>query len=244
MSKPSMSKTTSALLVLLLLIAKSSIVTAGPWEDGYAAYQRKDYTLAVEKWRVVAQTGKAEAQSLLGLMYFFGQGVKQDYPQAITWLRLAAAQGEAKAMYKLGAMHENGQGFTQDNVRAAIWYTMAAKQGHPQANDALKLVSAWRKPASSAPIRTVNQYSVPELYRNADSAIARVLWIVGVIRRRIGYPFNLREPVRLDAAFFQHCTGRLSPLRGQRPVVAAIFTCKCNTVGMATHTELIVSRRQ
>ncbi|NBT54349.1 MAG: sel1 repeat family protein [Betaproteobacteria bacterium] len=172
MSKPSMSKTTSALLVLLLLIAKSSIVTAGPWEDGYAAYQRKDYTLAVEKWRVVAQTGKAEAQSLLGLMYFFGQGVKQDYPQAITWLRLAAAQGEAKAMYKLGAMHENGQGFTQDNVRAAIWYTMAAKQGHPQANDALKLVSAGLSPKDSALASRLAQTCIKRAYKDCESVFS------------------------------------------------------------------------
>ena len=167
-----MPKSTSALLVLLLLIAKPSIVIAGPWEDGYAAYQRKDYTAAVEKWRLVAQTGKAEAQSLLGLMYFFGQGVKQDYPQAITWLRLAAAQGEAKAMYKLGAMHENGQGFTQDNVRAAIWFTMAAKQGHPEASDALKLVSANLSPKDSALASRLAQTCIKRAYKACESVFS------------------------------------------------------------------------
>ena len=172
MSKLSMLKSTSALFVLLLLIAKPSIVIAGPWEDGYAAYQRKDYTAAVEKWRLVAQTGKAEAQSLLGLMYFFGQGVKQDYPQAITWLRLAAAQGEAKAMYKLGAMHENGQGFTQDNVRAAIWFTMAAKQGHPEASDALKLVSANLSPKDSALASRLAQTCIKRAYKACESVFS------------------------------------------------------------------------
>ena len=167
-----MPKTISTLLVILLLMAKPSLAIAGPWEDGYAAYQRKDYTLAVEKWRLLAQTGKAEAQSLLGLMYFFGQGVKQDYPQAITWLRLAAAQGEAKAQFKLGAMHENGQGFTRDNMRAAIWYTLAAKQGHPQANDALQLVSAGLSPKESALASRLAQTCIKRAFKDCESVFS------------------------------------------------------------------------
>ena len=172
MPKPSMSKTISALFVLSLLIAKSSPVVAGPWEDGYAAYQRKDYTLAVEKWRVVAQTGKAEAQSLLGLMYFFGQGVKQDYPQAITWLRLAAAQGEGRAQFKLGAMHENGQGFTRDSVKAAIWYTMAAERGHPRASHALKLVSAGLSPKELALASRLAQTCIKRAFKDCESVVS------------------------------------------------------------------------
>ena len=167
-----MPKSTSALLVLLLLIAKPSIVIAGPWEDGYAAYQRKDYAVAVEKWRLVAQTGKAEAQSLLGLMYFFGQGVKQDYPQAITWLRMAAAQGEARAQFKLGALHENGQGFSKDSVVAATWYTMAAEQGHSEASDALKLVSAGLSPKELALASRLAQTCIKRAYKACESVFS------------------------------------------------------------------------
>jgi TPR repeat protein len=167
-----MPKTISTLLVILLLMAKPSLAIAGPWEDGYAAYQRKDYTLAVEKWRLLAQTGKAEAQSLLGLMYFFGQGVKQDYPQAITWLRLAAAQGEAKAQFKLGAMHENGQGFSKDNMRAATWYTMAAEQGHPQASDALKLVSTGLTAKELALASRLAQTCIKRAYKACESVFS------------------------------------------------------------------------
>lgn len=106
---------------------------AGAWEDGYADYQRKDYAAAVAKWRGVAQSGNREAQSLLGIMYAFGQGVPQDYPQAIQWLRMAAAQGEPKAQFKLGSMYANAQGFARDHQRAAMWFTMAADGGHPSA---------------------------------------------------------------------------------------------------------------
>jgi hypothetical protein len=115
----------------LALLASSA--HAGPWEDGYADYQRKDYAGAVAKWRGVAESGSAEAQSLMGIMYAFGQGVPQDYPQAIKWLRLAAAQGEPKAMFKLGTMHAYGQGFTRDHQRAVMWFYMAAEGGNPKA---------------------------------------------------------------------------------------------------------------
>lgn len=110
---------------------------AGAWEDGYADYQRKDYAAAVAKWRGVAQSGDREAQSLLGIMYAFGQGVPQDYPQAISWLRMAAAQGETKAQFKLGSMYANGQGFTRNHQRAAMWFAIASEGGHPKAGKEL-----------------------------------------------------------------------------------------------------------
>ncbi len=167
-----MSNTASALLSVLFLITNPVNVFAGPWEEGYAAYQRKDYAAAVQKWQLVAQTGKAEAQSLVGQMYFFGQGVKQDYPQAIAWMSLAAAQGEAKAQFKLGAMHENGQGFTRDHVKAAIWYTMAATQGHATAGDALKLVSAGLSTKELALASRLAQTCTKRAFKDCESVFS------------------------------------------------------------------------
>jgi uncharacterized protein len=120
------------------LIVLACGAQAGPWEDGYADYQRKDYAAAVAKWRGVAQSGNREAQSLLGIMYAFGQGVPQDYPQAIKWLRMAAAQGEPKAMFKLGSMYANGQGFDRDHQRAAMWFIMATEGGDAKATKELE----------------------------------------------------------------------------------------------------------
>lgn len=122
---------------IAVLTVSASGAHAGAWEDGYADYQRKDYAAAVAKWRGVAQSGNREAQSLLGIMYAFGQGVPQNYPQAITWLRMAAAQGEPKAQFKLGSMYANGQGFTRDHLRAAMWFAIAAEGGHPTAGKEL-----------------------------------------------------------------------------------------------------------
>ena len=111
---------------------------AGLWEDGYADYQRKDYASAGAKWQVVADTGEREAQSLLGLMHFAGQGTPQSYPNAIIWLRKAASQGEPKAQFKLGSMYANGQGFTRDYQKAAMWFLIAESSGHPETAKPLK----------------------------------------------------------------------------------------------------------
>jgi len=115
-----------------------SAAHAGMWEDGYADYQRKDYAGAVAKWQIVADTGDREAQSLLGLMHFAGQGTPQSYPNAIIWLRKAASQGEPKAQFKLGSMYANGQGFTRDYQKAAMWFLIAESSGHPDTAKPLK----------------------------------------------------------------------------------------------------------
>ena len=52
--------------------------SAGPLEDGVAAYQEGDYATAMSYWRPLADQGNAEAQASLGMMYLKGQGVSQD----------------------------------------------------------------------------------------------------------------------------------------------------------------------
>jgi len=141
---------------------------AGPWEDGYADYQRKDYAAAVAKWRGVAQSGNREAQSLLGIMYAYGQGVPQDYPQAISWLRMAAAQGETKAQFKLGSMYANGQGFKRDYQRAAMWFTMAAEGGHPKAGAELAKAAQELSASELATARRLAKTCIKREFQNCE----------------------------------------------------------------------------
>ncbi len=119
--------------VLASLAVMSSTVWAGDWEDGYAAYQRRDFATAVQKWRILADQGDSAGQSILGAMYAFGQGVPQDYVESIRWYRLAAAQGDVKAQYKLGFMYANAQGVKRDMTRAYMWSYLAAAAGNTQA---------------------------------------------------------------------------------------------------------------
>ena len=124
----------NTLFALLCMLSDNwNMVSAGDWEEGFAAYERQDYVTAVKKWRAVAERGDRLGQSILGAMYAQGQGVPQDYAIAIKWYRLAAVQGEVKAQSKLGFMYANGQGVSRDNLRAYMWSYHAALAGHTDA---------------------------------------------------------------------------------------------------------------
>jgi len=85
----------AAMIALALCLAQP--VAAGPFEDGLAAYNRKDYTTALRLFRQVAELGDANAQHNLGIMYRFGEGVPQNYAEAVKWFRKGAEQGNAGA---------------------------------------------------------------------------------------------------------------------------------------------------
>ena len=76
-----------------------------------------------------AQNGDLEAQYILGVRYFDGEGVAQDKKQALFWWRKAADQGLPEAQYSIGACYYNGNGVGQDKKQAVNWYRKAADQG-------------------------------------------------------------------------------------------------------------------
>src|SRR6516162_11000778 len=92
-----MLKILRTLIIVLLLTASGSDVSAGPLEDGIAAYQRGDFAAALRLFQPLAEQGDASAQSNLGVMYEQGRGVAQNYREAMRWFRLAAMQGDASA---------------------------------------------------------------------------------------------------------------------------------------------------
>lgn len=113
-----------------LVLLSTSACFANDWEDGYEAYQRRDFKLAMQKWNGLAAAGDVQAQSIMGMMYSFGQGVPLNFTIALQWLRLAAAQGEHRAIYKIGMMHGNGQGLPKNPANAYKWLLLAQAAGH------------------------------------------------------------------------------------------------------------------
>lgn len=81
--------------------------------------------------RAEAEQGNAKAQTKLGSLYHFGQGVPQDYEKARQWFEKAAVQGDAMAKNWLGGYYESGLGVHQDYAKAYEWYEQAAIQGNP-----------------------------------------------------------------------------------------------------------------
>lgn len=80
-----------------------------------------------------AQTGDADAQNRLALMYHYGQGVTQSYAAAYEWYSKAALQGVNEAQLNLGYMYSEGSGAVQDYRKAYVWYSIAAVEKNPLA---------------------------------------------------------------------------------------------------------------
>ena len=54
------------------------------------AFDNKDYAKAFELYSPLARAGDAEAQSAIGSLYFFGNGVQKNAARAYMWFDLAA----------------------------------------------------------------------------------------------------------------------------------------------------------
>ena len=104
----------------------TTAAAAASLEDGWAAYERGDYAMALRVMLPFAEQGDAEVQYKLGVMYDKGRGVPKDYAEAVKWYRLAAEQGQPSAQNNLGVMYKNGWGVPQDYVRAYQWFSLAA----------------------------------------------------------------------------------------------------------------------
>jgi len=116
----------------VLTLFLTSLVHAD-FQAGKDAYDRGNYEIALQEWRLAAKQGDDDAQFYLGVSYNRGRGVVQDNTQAVRWWRLAAEQGNAKAQYSLGNMYYQGDGVPQNDTQAVKWWRLAAEQGNVKA---------------------------------------------------------------------------------------------------------------
>ncbi|WP_296950295.1 tetratricopeptide repeat protein [uncultured Massilia sp.] len=126
-------------IAILFALGLHGSATAG-FTEGANAYNARNYALALKEITPLARAGNADAQHLLGLMYYMGRGVARDYKQAFAWHYKAALQGKADAQYVIGAMYYTGNSVPQDQKLAVQWFRKAAEQDHPDAQHALGLM--------------------------------------------------------------------------------------------------------
>ena len=103
--------------ILLLTVMVGACVFSGS-QDGFEAYNRRDYATAWKKLKPLAEQGYADAQYTLGTMYERGRGVPEDVAVAVKWYRLAANQGHALSQDILGGMYAIGRDVPQDYAEA------------------------------------------------------------------------------------------------------------------------------
>ena len=138
--------------------------------EGANAYNARNYALALKEITPLAKNGHADAQHLLGLMYYMGRGVARDYKQALAWHRKAALQGKSDAQYVVGAMYYTGNAVPQDHKTAVSWFRKAAEQGHAEAQHALGLM--YRYHAAGLPQDMVLAYMLWNLAAASGNANA------------------------------------------------------------------------
>jgi len=98
--------------------------------SGKRAYQQKDYVTAFKELAPLAEKGEADAQLILGKMYWMGQGVLKEPDQAMKWFKASAAQGNADAQFFLGSIYLLPH---KDIVEGVKWLRLSAEQGNQDA---------------------------------------------------------------------------------------------------------------
>lgn len=150
----------SVSLMLALLGAPAS--EAQTLEEAMVALERRDYPVAFEVFRALAEQGNAEAQNNLRLISSEGDEVPQDFTkteQGVVFvisviliillinirrwtnitIRRAAKRGDAEAQFNLGLMYAEGRGVREDAREAVRWFRRAAEQDHARAQWWLRL---------------------------------------------------------------------------------------------------------
>jgi len=131
-----------ALLTLLLAARHSPATSANALQSGWAAYERGDYSQAVDSWLPIARQGHVSAQINLAVMYDHGTGVAQDVERALSWYQAAAHQGSAIAQYNLGLFLADRKMLTTDDEDGLYWLFKSAAQNHADAQYQLGLMYA------------------------------------------------------------------------------------------------------
>jgi TPR repeat protein len=144
-----------------MLLMASSVLAQSGFDKGASAYKRGDFETALVVFRPLAEKGDAKAQSILGLMYSYGEGVPVDYRESARWYRRAAEQNSSVAQYNLGMLYLEGKGVSQNTDEAIKWLTNAADGGHFRARSELAKLPPTMTTAESEPRSVVMRKPAP-----------------------------------------------------------------------------------
>ena len=146
---------------------------AADYQRGLNAEKRGDYDTAIREWTPLAESGDADVQYNLGVIYSRGKGFPQDFRTAFMWFNRAAQQGHTGAQFTVGLMYSKGLGVAQDQRAAIQWYTRAAENGHAGAQFNLGAVYALGKGTAKDYIRAHKWWSIARSqgFRGGDKAV-------------------------------------------------------------------------
>jgi len=127
------------------------------YQEGVTAYEKGDFSAALEKFKPVAEHGHVQAEYYVGIMYLKGQGITKNEKDAGIWLGKAAERGHADAQENLGLIYAKGLGVERDWVQAAKWFSIAAASGKETAANNKKVIEVHMPPEKVAEANTLAQ---------------------------------------------------------------------------------------
>jgi TPR repeat protein len=133
-----------ALISALILLFSNFLAPIAPAADlasASAAYRNQQYTEAFSQFRELAEGGDPRMQTILAIMYKYGEGVPVDPVSAFEWYLKAAHQGYPPAQFNVGYMLAQGVDVDEDRVQAVQWLEKAASSGHQRAKEHLRLLT-------------------------------------------------------------------------------------------------------
>lgn len=114
------------------IYGKPSYAQGTTYEEGYAAYARKDYKAAYSILKSLAEQGDARSQTQLGVLLLNQQSEYFDAEAGVAWLEKAARQNEVRAFRNLGIVYTTGSkdGTIAKNLEKSLeWSLRAAEAG-------------------------------------------------------------------------------------------------------------------
>ena len=160
-------------IVACLSLGALSVGTAwgGPIEDGYNAFNQKDFQTAARNFQPLLANNNPIAQFFIGYMAREGMGVEKNPALALDLLRKSAIQNYAGAQYQLGVMYRTGTIVEKNDAEAVKWLTYALRQCNQSAYVQLREMA---DSGNASAIRSIqnNQQCVNERFQNSFNALA------------------------------------------------------------------------
>lgn len=98
---------------------------------GRAAYEKKNYKLALTELEPEVKRGNAPSMYLVGMLYAEGKGVKRDDKRAFELFEKAAQGGQPGAQGMLAMFHAQGRATERNDTKSIEWARRAADNGDP-----------------------------------------------------------------------------------------------------------------
>lgn len=101
--------------------------------NGKNAHYAGAYARAFKLLKPLAELGHKRAQTGMGLMYLYGDGLAKDEKKAIEWFKKASCQNYDWALYHLGTSYYYGRGIAKNYKLSFEYYRKASLQNNASA---------------------------------------------------------------------------------------------------------------